>query len=129
MKITTIAVGLLFLLMSCADDFGHKVVGDKLTIYFIDETDEDKATDLALYMKKRDLLTGEQQDMQLVTEDKVVFVKLIAMEPEEVKNIPVSERSVLLDFQKELSDSVFNGQSVNLLICDRDFNPIYDPNK
>lgn len=129
MKITTIAVGLLFLFMSCADDFGHKVVGDKLTIYFIDETDENKATDLALYMKKRDLLTGEQQDIQLVTEDSVIFVKLIAMEPEEVKNIPISERSVLLDFQKELRDSVFNGQSVNLLICDRDFNPIYDPNK
>ena len=128
MKRTLVAIGLVMLISSCADDFGHKVVGDKLTVYFVDEADEQKATDLAMYMKKRSLLTGEQQDLQLVTEMDQLYVKLIANNPEEAKKTPLSERMILLEFQKELKDSVFN-TPVSLLICDRDFNPIYDPNK
>ena len=116
-------------LFSCSGEYGHKVMGENLTVYFISEGDEELATSLAKYMKKRQLLSGEKQDVQLVKEGKKHYLKVIASETASVKEMPISERSLLLTLQKELQDSIFTNTQFSLVICNDKFETIYNINQ
>lgn len=119
----------ILIFTSCTGDYGSKVIGENLTVYFQDNRDEAKATDLAKYLKKRKLLSGEKQDVQLVRIEDKYLVKVIANDIENAKKMPFDERSLLLNLQKELQDSVFSKTIVKLVICNNEFETIYDLNQ
>lgn len=119
----------LLLFTSCSGDYGNKIIGGELSVFFVNAEDEQLAVDLAKYFKNRNLLSGQKQDVQLVREKDVHIVKVIAVDPKEAKSMPLNERKLLLELQKELQDSVFTENSVELVVCNEKFEPIYDLNQ
>lgn len=100
-----------------------------MTIYFERKSDEQMAVRLANYWKKHNLITGAKQDLQLTVKENRIIVKLIATDPKSVKTMSAKERFMLLELQRELSDSVFEGKETELWICDNQFEQIYDLNQ
>lgn len=120
---------LLVLLASCTEDMGHKVVGGRFTVYFSDASDEALATDVAQYFKHNNMITGQQQDIRLEKKAKNKYeLKLIANNPDKVNQMPFDERVKLLSFQDELEREVFSQNSLELVICNNQFEVIYSIN-
>lgn len=117
-------------LTSCSSNMGHKVVGGKFTVYFNDPNDEKFATSLANYFKSNALLTGKEQDVQLERIQKNEYqLKIIATNPSTVKNLSFEELSVLMAFQSELNKTVFDNKRVELVICNDQFESMYNINE
>ena len=114
---------------SCSGDYGNKIIGEELSVFFVNSEDEQLAVDLAKYLKSRKLLSGNKQDVQLIRKGEGHIVKVIAVDPKDAKNMPLNERMLLLELQKELQDSVFTNNSVELMVCNEKFEPIYDLNQ
>lgn len=120
---------LLITLFSCTEEQGNKVTGGNLAVYYVDVKDEALAEDLALFWKNNDLLTEEQQDIQISRHKKGYHVSLIAREPKKVKDMSFSEQKALFDLQEMIRDSVFKEKNVDLIISDNQFKPILNINK
>lgn len=118
--------GLVILLMSCNSDYGHKVVGDNLTVYFTDRNDEKLAETIAIFWKENDLIGETKQDLQLVRLTKKIELRIIANDPKNVKNMSFDERKLLAELEQELQKEI--GESpLQLVICNNKFEPIYTP--
>lgn len=127
MKITLILL-LTLLLASCGDDFGSKVVGGNLSVYYVDGSDKSKAESLAMYWKENDLIAGDKQDLQLVKFEDGYELRIIAKNPKGVKQMPFNERKLLSSLQRTLRDSIpLDG--LELVLCDSNFKPIYNINE
>ena len=124
---------IIFLLLltgvsACGDDNGHRVLGENLTVYYLDSEDQKLAEDLAIFWRDNDLLSNNKQDIQLVKDDSGYQVRIIAFNPKEVNAMPLEERALLLDLQKQLNDSLFQNDA-ELVICNSKFKPIYSINQ
>jgi hypothetical protein len=116
-------------LLSCSSDYGNRVEGGELSVYFTNEKDGEKAQEIAEYMRDKDLLSGVQQDLQLVRTEDGYLLRMIASEPELAKNMSFRERKLLLELQRQFQDSVFMKDKIELVICNNKFEPIYDLNQ
>ncbi len=127
MKVTLILLFAL-LLASCGNDFGSKVVGGNLSVYYVDSSDKLKAEALAIYWRENDLISGEQQDLQLVNFEDGYELRIIAKTPKGVKQMPFNERKLLSTLQRVLRDSIpLDG--LEIVLCDSNFKPIYNINE
>ncbi|MCH2230128.1 MAG: hypothetical protein MK105_07265 [Crocinitomicaceae bacterium] len=127
MKVTLILLFAL-LLASCGNDFGSKVVGGNLSVYYVDSSDKLKAEALAMYWRENDLISGEQQDLQLVNFEDGYELRIIAKTPKGVKKMPFNERKLLSTLQGVLRDSIpLDG--LEIVLCDSNFKPIYNINE
>lgn len=127
MKINLIFLAVL-LLSACGADYGHRVVGDNLTVYFADTKDQDLAENVAVFWRNKDLMTTNKQDLQLVRKPDLYELRIIANEPKKVKDMPFEERKLLLELQNELADSLFK-KPLQLVICNANFEPVYNINQ
>jgi len=55
-------------------------------------------------------------------------LRLIARNPDRVKQMPFNERKLLIDLQKELMDSL-NLNGLQLVLCNSKFEPIFNINQ
>ncbi len=117
---------LVILLSACAGDFGHKVVGDNLTVYFTDRNDEKLAENIALFWKENQLIAADKQDLQLVRLKETVQLRMIANVPENVKNMSFEERKLLSELEQQIQANM-DEESLQLVICNSKFEPIYIP--
>lgn len=117
----------LFIFAACSAGYGNKVIGENLTVYFNNEKDLDIAEKLALYWKSNDFMSGEKQDLQIVSEDDYFVLKLIVNDIPNVASISFTERKKLLDFQNELEENVF-GKRVEIELTNKKFETIYTLN-
>ena len=104
-------------------------MGGELTVYFIDHQDEEYAKQLARFWKNNDLLTGKDQDIQLIRSDDGYRLNIIADNPDKVKPIALDELQALLSLQNMLNDSIFVEKSVQIVICNNRFKPILNINQ
>lgn len=118
----------IFLITACASDYGHRVSGENLTVYFDNEDDARLAEDVARYWKDYNLITGQKQDLRLVRKKETYQLKLIAINPKEVKNMPALERYQLTELQKDLRDKVFGEKIVQIVLCNDKFESLYNIN-
>ncbi len=118
----------LFLLTACGPDYGNEIHGGNLTVYFTDAKDESSAEKVALFWKENDLLTNKAQDLQLVRENGILRLKLIAFEPESATSMPFKERKALLDLQEEVREHL-KEPALELVICDEEFEIVYNINE
>lgn len=93
---------------------------------FSDQNNLSIATDLAKYWKDNDLITEDKQDIGLFREEGLWIVKLIAVDPK--VEMTFSERRLLTELQKELSEKVFRGAPVSVQISNNKFETLYDIN-
>lgn len=117
-----------FLLASCGNDLGNKIVGGNLSVYYLESSDKNKAESIARYWKNNDLIATEKQDLQLVHFEDGYELRIIAKDPDGVSKMPFNERKLLSDLQKDLSDSV-NLVGLELVLCNSNFEPIYNINQ
>ena len=120
---------LFITLFACSDEYGNKVKGGNLTVYFVNEKDQSLASDLAVFWKNNDLLIEVPQDLQILRKGDGYTVNIIAREPNKIKNMTFEERKALIDLQAMIRDSVFKEKNVDLIICDDQFKPILNINK
>jgi len=123
-----LAICFIFILISCSSEFGNKIIGGELTVYYIEESDVNKAEKVAIFWKENQLLSGEKQDIQLIKNDKGYVLKLISDDLENTQNMSFDERKLLLDLQKSIKDTIFPDNSLELVICNSKFEPIYNLN-
>lgn len=122
----TIFYLLIVLLTACSGDYGHKVVGDNLTVYFTDRNDEKLAEDIAIFWKENQLIATGKQDLQLVRLKEKIELRIIANVPENVKNMSFEERKLLGELERKMQVEI-REKSLQLVICNDKFEPIYIP--
>jgi len=115
---------LLFLILSCNNDYGNKVVGGKFTVYFTDTKDQKLAEKIAVYFKENDLISNQKQDLQLARVNKTLQLRLIATSPKNAQEMSFEERKLLTELQTSLYKNVFK-KPFDLVICNDKFEPIY----
>lgn len=121
-----LALILILIFTSCEGNSYHKVSGGEFNVCFSDQNNLSIATDLAQYWKDNDLITEDKQDIGLFREEGLWIVKLIAVDPK--VEMTFSERRLLTEFQKELSEKVFKGAPVAVQISNNKFETLYDIN-
>lgn len=123
-----LAFSFIFLLFGCSSDFGNKIIGGNLTVYYIEESDIDKAEEVAMFWKKNQLISVEKQDVQLVKVEGVYNLRIISNEDADAKNMSFDERKLLLELQKKIKKAIFPNNTFELVICNNKFEPIYNLN-
>ena len=118
-----------FLFTSCIEELGNRVVGDNLSIYYLEKSNKDKAELIAEFWKDNDLIiSAKQQDLQLVQFNDRYELRLIAEDIKNINRMPFIERKMLLDLQKSISDSL-NLKGLQIVLCDSNFEPIFNINE
>ena len=110
------------------DDHGNRVEGGDLTVYFDRDGDLEKAAAIAKYWKENDLVTGKPQDLKLTFHDSTYFLHMIKRNDLELGQLDLKEQMLLLQLQKNLTDSVFAGADLELVISDDHFKPLMNIN-
>ena len=123
-----LAFSFIFLLFGCSSDFGNKIIGGNLTVYYIEESDIDKAEEVAMFWKKNQLISVEKQDVQLVKVEGVYNLRIISNEDADAQNMSFDERKLLLELQKKVKKAIFPNNTFELVICNNKFEPIYNLN-
>ena len=113
---------------SCGTDYGNQVQGGNLTVFFNEVEDQEFAERIALYWKDNQLMTESKQDLQLFHTGAKFELRLIANDPSTTTQMPFDERKLLMDLQGELRTHLAL-QQLDLVICDNEFEPIYNINQ
>lgn len=116
-------------MISCTDEYGNKVTGGNLTVYFDNEKDVELATDLAEFWRDNDLIASQPHQIRITRNKKGYNLNLIAREPKEVKQMSFKERKALIELQSMIRESVFKDKKVDLVLCNDQFEPILNINK
>lgn len=117
-------------LVSCTSDYGNRVEGDNFTIYFPNPDDEGMAAQVARYWKDHGLLTGEKQDIQLLSKEGDYQLLLIAEDKDKMKVMPIEEQMLLSELQKDLQKELGNDNAFfEIVICNAQFEPIFNMNQ
>jgi hypothetical protein len=120
---------LLAIIVSCSEEYGNKVVGGNLTVYYINSGDEKLSADVALFYKNNDLIADEPHHIQIIRKKKGYRINVIAKDPIDAMRMSYKERKALKQLQEMLQDSVFQNKKVDLIVCDDQFKPITKINK
>ncbi|MDG1146918.1 MAG: hypothetical protein P8N52_01305 [Crocinitomicaceae bacterium] len=118
----------ILLFTSCGKGMGSRVVGDKLSVYYLEHSDKDKAKVIASIWRDKDLITGKKQDLQLVQFQDGYELRLIATNNIGKTQLPFNERRILLGLQRTIRDSL-KLKGLQLVLCDSKFEPIYNINQ
>ena len=115
--------------MSCTNEYGNKVTGGNLTVYYVNEKDGDLASELAYFWRDNGLLASKPHDIQISRSGKEYRVSIIARDKKEAKKMSFEERKALYELQQLIRDSVFREKKMELIICDDQFKPILNINQ
>lgn len=117
-----------FILFACGGDYGNKLIGENLTIYFSDVKDESIAEKIAFLFKDEGLTTGAKQDVWLVrNENEGLELRIIVSNSLKEDDMPFSERKHLLEIQKGIKEEL-NIVAFEIVVCNNKFEPIYNIN-
>lgn len=116
---------LFVLLFSCTHDYGNRVEGGKLNVFYTADADSSNAKKLAAFFRDNKLLTGKEQTIQLYRSKNSLEIRLIATDTSNLNRMPFEERKLLIDFQKQIESHLNANEPVSLIICDNQFKPLY----
>lgn len=116
---------IFFALYSCSNDYGNKIVGGELSVYYMEGASIKKAEEIALYWKENNLLTGNKQDMQLEKVKDAYILKLIQTNDVKGVNMSFNERKLLYDLQKDIREKIFSNESFSLALANNKFEITY----
>lgn len=123
-----IGVWALLVTTGCGPDYGNEIHGQNLTVYFENGEDQQLAEKIAVFWKDQQLMTGEKQDVQLVKNKGVYQVRIIALEPAGVKDLPFNELRLLLNLQDSLRNAL-KKPDLEVVICNNQFEPLLNINE
>jgi hypothetical protein len=120
----TFFIFLILFLASCAQEYGNRVVGGNLSVYYIDSKDGALASKLAVFWKKHDLIAEAPQDIKLSRTEEGYRISLIIHDNFEAEMIRFNERKALLELRAMLKDEIFQDQGIELVLSDDQFKPL-----
>ncbi|MCH2225351.1 MAG: hypothetical protein MK066_11340 [Crocinitomicaceae bacterium] len=126
-KIIEILIGLsLLICVGCESNPRHQVTGGELSVFFYDAKHEKLATEVAQFWKDKELVTGNPQDLELLSDGvKGYSLGMIQSKKGNPAKMPFNELKLLLDLRNELDTTIFKGLNFDLVICNIQFEPIY----
>jgi hypothetical protein len=119
---------LMVVLVSCGQNYGNKLESKELDVYFSNSAVENLARKLGKYWKENNLLGAKKQFLRLDKSSNFYSIHLIHSGQFKVQNMSFDERKLLKQLQDSLQKNVFSNNEVHVLICDEQFNPLYDIN-
>ena len=114
-------------LTACNSEVENRVYGDQLTVYFPDAQNEALAKEVALYWKNNDLLTGVDQDLQLISVEGGYQLNLIKSDAFKNDEVSFEDQKLLTVLSDSLEKIVFKS-NLTITICNNKFEPIYKVN-
>jgi galactokinase/mevalonate kinase-like predicted kinase len=115
---------LITCITSCSEEYGHRVEGKNITIYFEEETDLEQAKSLAKFWKKNKFIGKRKQDLKLIQNKKTYELYLIRSEALHGKKLLFPEQKKLFQLQKMLNDSLQFKKPIELVISNKRFEPV-----
>lgn len=109
---------------SCSEEYGHRVEGKNITVYFENETDLEQAKSLATFWKKNGFIGKRKQDLKLVQHKKSYELYIIRTEALPEKKLLFPEQKKLFQLQKMLNDSLQFNKPIELVISNKRFEPV-----
>ncbi|MFT5859087.1 MAG: hypothetical protein ACI865_001183 [Flavobacteriaceae bacterium] len=116
---------LFALLFSCESDDLHQAIGGELTVHYESESDEELAEKILMFWRDNDLLSGKEQDLQLVRRKGIPQLSIIAKDTANIQNMPFMEKKLFSELKLKLWKEVFRKKTFKLMISDNKFNPLY----
>ena len=113
------------LLFSCKSDDLHQAIGGELTVHYESESDKELAEEILMFWRDNDLLSGKEQDLQLVRLKGVPKLSIIAKDTATIENMPFMEKKLFSELKLKLWKEVFSRKTFKLVISDNKFNPLY----
>lgn len=120
----------LFFLVSltaCSSNTENRVNGDNLTVYFPDASNEQFAEKVAIYWKDNDLITGVNQDLQLINTKEGYQLNLIQSDAFKNEQVKFEDQKLLSILKDSLENKIFNA-NLTIAVCNNKFEPIYKVN-
>lgn len=128
MRLGTIICGALLVFCSCRQDFGNRLESKELTVFYTRTQDEPLARQVGEFWKRNNFLGQRHQYIQLDHSSNRFELKLIANQPDELKNMSYNERKLLMDLQQTLKDSLFRSHNFSLILANANFETLYSLN-
>ena len=117
----------LLILTACSSNTENRVNGDNLTVYFPNVKNQNLAEKVAVYWKNNDLITGANQDLQLINTEKGYQLNLIQSDLFKDEPINFEDQKLLSILRDSLENKIFN-TNFTIAICNNKFVPIYKVN-
>lgn len=124
MRFYSIIITLIFLLFACSNKLGNRVEGDKITVFFDTKNDLELAEKIANFWMKEDLVGNNHTYLKLEKSKNHYYLKLIARDQKEAKNMSFEHRLLLLGLQKKIGSILPKSNSIELVICNNKFEQI-----
>lgn len=118
---------LLFLFVSCGNDYGNKLESDELDVFYTKIENEEFARNIAIYWKEHDLLASKKQSIQLDEKDGVLILKVIPTEKFDASTFSFDERALLKQLQDSLQSHV-QPKRLEVVISKNNFETIFNIN-
>lgn len=122
-KVVVFFLGFL-LITACSDDYGHRIEGKNITVYFEAESDLQPAKELAQFWKRNDFVGKRPQYVKLIQKKKAYHLYLIRTESLKNNSLPFFEQKQLLELQELLNDSLHFSKPIELVISNKRFEPV-----
>ncbi len=117
----------LISLTACSSNTENRVNGDNLTVYFPDASNEQFAEKVAIYWKDNDLITGVNQDLQLINTKEGYQLNLIQSDAFKNEQVKFEDQKLLSILKDSLENKIFNANLI-IAVCNNKFEPIYKVN-
>lgn len=124
MRTAVITLLALFILNSCADNYGKHVKLDNVTVYYKEPVNKNQAIALADYWINNDFNGRNPQYLQLEEVENKLILKLIPTDSTYLDELPYETKIMLLMLEDELNYKLFKGNNLSIHLSDSQFNKI-----
>jgi len=118
MKTKLLLVSILFLITSCTNDYGEKLLFNGTEVYYKNGVTKEQATQLGEYLVKEEFATGGSKSVQLVINDETKNLTFRMVVDEQTANSD-SNDYIFNSFSRELTKEF--SQPVDFELCDNTF--------
>ena len=124
MRFHSIILILFVSLSACSNKLGNRVEGDTITVYFEEKNDLELAEKIAKLWIKEDWIGITHTYLKLEKNKTNYYLKLIARDVKEAKQMPFEHRILLLDLQRKVDSLLPASKHLELVICNNKFEQI-----
>jgi len=117
----------IILLGSCTDNTDSQVSGGDFTVHFDNPKDKQIAVKLGEFWKSEDLITSKKQDIKMVRTKSGFDLYLVSTVRKPGDQLSFEEVEAISILKKRLENQIFRKESVEIIISNENFNPMFKP--
>lgn len=117
----------IILLGSCTDSTDSQVSGGDFTVHFDNPKDKQIAVKLVEFWKSEHLITSKKQDIKMVRTKSGFDLYLVSTVRKPGDQLSFEELEAISILKKRLENQIFRKESVEIIISDENFKPMFKP--